>query len=495
MSDEIAPIQISTGVPGLDQLLMGGLVTNRMYLIEGNPGTGKTTLALQFLLEGVARGESCLYVTLSETSVELHAVAHSHGWMLKGIEIFQLASAERATIDEQYTLYHPSEVELGETIQAVLAVVERVKPRRVVFDSLSEMKLLAREPLRYRRQILALKEFFSGRDCTVLLLDDFSSGGGDLQLQSLSHGVILLEQLPFDYGRARRRMRVVKYRGVPATEGFHDFVIRQGGLTVFPQLISTDPGEALETTPIASGVAELDALLGGGLSWGTATVLIGPPGTGKSTLAAQYAAAVPVPAAVFLFDERRPSYLRRCGRLGIPVREGTASGRLSVEQIEPGELSPGEFSYRVRDAVENRGVRLIVIDSLNGYLTAIPQSDSHLIRMYELLSYLSGRGVATILIVAQHGLIGTAMAAPIDVSYLADAIVMLRFFEAQGEVRRAISVVKKRTGEHETTIREFRISAGEGLRVGDALTDFHGVLTGVPQYVGPRGPLMPNERS
>jgi circadian clock protein KaiC len=494
MSDPAVPAPISTGIPGLDQLLVGGLVTNRMYLIEGNPGTGKTTLALQFLLEGVACGESCLYVTLSETSAELHAVAHSHGWTLDGIEVFQLAAAERASIDEQYTLYHPSEVELGETIQAVLATVERVKPKRIVFDSLSEMKLLAREPLRYRRQILALKEFFGGRDCTVLLLDDFSAGGGDLQLQSLAHGVLLLEQLPFDYGRARRRVRVVKYRGVPAIEGFHDFVIRKGGLTVFPQLVARDSAPTDDLPPIASGVPELDSLLGGGLNWGTASVFIGPPGTGKSTLAAQYASKAAAPGAVFLFDERRASYLRRCGQLGMGIREAVASGRLTVEQVEPGDLSPGEFSYRIRDAVEERGVRLVVIDSLNGYLTAIPQSDSPLVRMYELLSYLALRGVATILIVAQHGVVGTMMAAPIDVSYLADAIVMLRFFEAMGAVRRAISVVKKRTGEHETTIREFRISR-DGLRVGAALTDFHGVLTGVPQYVGPGGPLMNDARS
>jgi len=281
---------------------------------------------------------------------------------------------------------------------------------------------------------------------------------------------------------------------VPAVEGFHDFVIRRGGLTVFPQLVSRDAESGGEKPPIASGVAELDALLGGGLSWGTATVLIGPPGTGKSTLAASYASAVRAPAAVFLFDERRKSYVRRCGQLGIPLQEATTSGHLSVDQVEPGELSPGEFSYRVRDAVENRGVRLIVIDSLNGYLTAIPQSDAPLIRMYELLSYLAGRDVSTILIVAQHGVVGTTMAAPVDVSYLADTIVMLRFFEAHGAVRRAISVVKKRTGEHETTIREFRIGR-EGVRVGAALTDFHGVLTGVPQYVGPRGPLMTNEPS
>ena len=494
MTEPAVPAPISSGIPGLDQLLIGGFVTNRMYLIEGNPGTGKTTLALQFLLEGVARGESCLYVTLSETGPELHAVAHSHGWTLDGIEVFQLATSERATIDEQYTLYHPSEVELGETIQAVLATVERFKPKRIVFDSLSEMKLLAREPLRYRRQILALKDYFAGRDCTVLLLDDFAAGAGDLQLQSLAHGVILLEQLPFDYGRARRRLRIVKYRGVPAIEGFHDFVIRKGGTTVFPQLVAPDTGTAGEQPPIASGIASLDTLLGGGLTWGTATVLIGPPGTGKSTLAAQYATAAAKPAAVYLFDERRATYLRRCAQLGMPIQEQVASGQLSVDQVEPGDLSPGEFSYRIRDAVEERGVRMVVIDSLNGYLTAIPQSDSPLIRIYELLSYLSRRGVATILVVAQHGVIGAQMTAPIDVSYLADAIVMLRFFEAKGDVRRAISVVKMRTREHETTIREFRISR-DGLRVGNALIDFHGVLTGVPRYVGPGDPLMSDDRS
>jgi circadian clock protein KaiC len=303
--------------------------------------------------------------------------------------------------------------------------------------------------------------------------------------------VILLEQLPFDYGRARRRLRIVKYRGVPAVEGFHDFVIRKGGITVFPQLTAGRPTEIDYDSPVVSGVKELDALLGGGLSWGTATVVMGPPGTGKSTLAGVYASRVANPAAVFLFDERRAGYLRRCSHLGLPIKEAIAAGRLRVEQVEPGDLSPGEFSYRVRDAVEKDGARVIVIDSLNGYLTAIPQSDSPLIRMYELLSYLAGNGVATILVVAQHGVVGTMMAAPIDVSYLADAIVMMRFFEAKGEVRRAISVVKKRTGNHEKTIREFQIGEN-GLRLGQALADFEGVLTGVPKYVGGGSPLLKN---
>jgi len=491
MAGDPAPAVISSGIPGLDQLLVGGFARNRLYLVEGNPGTGKTTLALRFLLEGAARGESCLYVTLSETIAELRAVATSHGWNLDGVELFQLASAERATADEQYTLYHPAEIELSETIQAVFEVVQRLKPARVVFDSLSEMKLLARDPLRFRRQILALKEFFAGRECTVQLLDDFSTGAGDLQLQSIAHGVILLEQLPFDYGRARRRLRIVKYRGVPAVEGFHDFVIRKGGITVFPQLTAGTPTEIDYDSPVVSGVKELDALLGGGLSWGTATVVMGPPGTGKSTLAGVYASRVVNPAAVFLFDERRAGYLRRCAHLGLPITEAIAAGRLRVDQVEPGDLSPGEFSYRVRDAVEKDGARVIVIDSLNGYLTAIPQSDSPLIRMYELLSYLAGNGVATILVVAQHGVVGTNMAAPIDVSYLADAIVMMRFFEAKGEVRRAISVVKKRTGNHEKTIREFQIGEN-GLRLGQALAEFEGVLTGVPKYVGGGSPLLKN---
>ena len=433
----------STGIPGLDELLRGGLTADRMYLIQGDPGTGKTTLAMQFLMEGRQRGESCLYVTLSETTRELRAVAVSHGWSLEGIELFQLAAADSPAAQDDYTLYHPSEVELGETVRAMLEVVERTRPARVVFDSLSEMRLLARDPLRYRRQILALKEYFAGRACTVLLLDDNTTEDNDLQLRSLSHGVILLEQLPIEYGRARRRVRVVKYRGVAAVEGFHDFAIRKGGLVVFPQLTPSTTATA-PNEPLGSDVPELDQLLGGGLSWGSTTLLIGPAGSGKSTLAAQFVTAARgrTKAAVFLFEERRETFVGRCDVLGMSMSERIDAGDVAVTQVAPGEMSPGEFSHRVCEMVNTTGARVVMIDSANGYLNAIPQSGAPLVRLHELLAYLNSRGVATIIVIAQHGMIGTAMATPIDLSYVADCVVLLRFFEAQGAVRKAISVVK-----------------------------------------------------
>jgi circadian clock protein KaiC len=487
------PPAVSTGVAGLDELLQGGLTPNRMYLVEGLPGAGKTTLGMQFLLDGRDRGERTLYVTLSETTIELTGVADSHGWSLEGIELYQLAATETARPEEQYTLYHPAEVELGETIKNVLEAVERVRPSRIVFDSLSELRLLARDPLRYRRQILALKDFFAGRETTVLLLDDHAGGEGDRQLQSLAHGVILLEQLPFEYGRARRRIRIVKFRGVAAIEGFHDFTIRHGGIAVFPQLVVRPDQRPRETRePLTSGLAELDQLLGGGLSWGSSTLVIGPAGTGKSTLAAQYIYADSVRSAAFLFDERRASFVARCDAIGMRMTDHIATGAVSVDQIEPGQLSPGEFSHRVRDAVDG-GARLVYIDSVNGYLNAIPQVEAPLVRLHELLSFLNEAGIVTILVVAQHGIVGASMPAPIDVSYLADTVILLRFFEAHGAVRRAVSVVKKRTGAHETTIREFQIGP-ERIRVGGALTEFQGVLTGVPHYVGEGAPLLPNVR-
>ena len=480
---------ISTGIDGLDELLVGGLTRDRMYLVEGLPGTGKTTLAIQFLLEGCSRGESTLYVTLSENATELDAIARSHGWSLDGIDLFQLSQAEGLKTEDQYTLYHPGEVELGETVKAVLQRIDALLPSRVVFDSLSELKLLARDPLRYRRQILALKEYFTGRACTVMLLDDLSAGGGDLQLQSLAHGVIALELLPFEYGRARRRMRVVKFRGKPTVEGFHDFVIRRGGLEVYPQLSAPAQETSRPEQELASGVAELAQLLGGGLSWGTTTLIIGPAGSGKSTLAAQYSTGGDSHAAVFLFDERKSTFVGRCEALGMSVRERLEAGTLRLQQIDPGQMSPGEFSYRVRAAVERDGARVIVIDSLNGYLNAIPQVEAPLVRMHELLSFLNEREVATLIVAAQHGIVGSNMATPLDVSYLADTVVLLRFFESAGLVRRALSVMKKRTGGHEATIRELQIGP-DGVRVGKPLSEFQGVLTGVPHYIGTATPLL-----
>jgi len=485
---------VNTGIDGLNHLLRGGLTRDRMYLIEGDPGTGKTTLAMQFLLQGRSQGDPGLYVTLSETEHELRAVAASHGWSLDGLELFQLSAMEGSRQQDQYTLYHPAEVELGETMQKVTDVIERLQPTRVVLDSLSEMRLLARDPLRYRRQILSLKEFFSGRSCTVLLLDDHANEP-DQQLQSLSHGVVLLDQLPFEYGRARRRVRILKMRGLAAIEGFHDFKIQRGGLVVFPQLSPPPDGQVRKAaSDVKSGVAELDLLLGGGIAWGSTTLLIGPAGSGKSTVAAHYAAAVELPnkAAIFLFEERPDTFLLRCDALGMRIAERVKSGAIELVQVNPGDLSPGEFLHLVREAVDVRGARLVMIDSLNGYLNAIPQSDAPLVRMHELLAYLNGRGVASLVVVAQHGIVGTAMITPIDVSYLADAVILLRFFEATGQVRKAISVVKKRSGSHETTIRELQIGPN-ALRVGAALTDFQGVLTGVPHYIGPTGPLLKND--
>jgi len=493
-SGHASPRLTSTGIPGLDQLLHGGLPRDRMYLIEGEPGTGKTTLALQFLLEGRRLGEECMYVTLSETTEELQHVAGSHGWSLDGMVTFQLApTADRPAAE--YTLYHPAEIELADLTKAVLERIEATRPARVVFDSLSELRLLARDPLRYRRQILGLKEFFSRRPSTVLLLDDHSAGEADLQLRSLAHGVLLMEHLPFEYGRARRRLRIIKLRGTAATEGFHDFVIRGGGLTVFPQLQPDGGARPRPAVPVASGLPELDALLGGGLTWGTTTLFIGPAGAGKSTVAGQYLSAAANPdakAAVFLFDERRATFVARCDALGMHASDRIASAHLIVEQIEPGVLSPGEFAHTVRRHVDD-GVRMIGIDTINGYLNAVPATDAPVIRMHELLSYLNERGVATLIVLAQQGMLGATMPVPIDLSYLADAIVLLRFFEAQGEVRKAISVVKKRTGLHEHNIRELKLGPGR-IRVGDPLREFHGVLTGVPHYTGSSSPLLSDDQ-
>ena len=488
-----ASVQASTGIAGLDQLLGGGFPTRRMHLIEGVPGTGKTTLALQFLLAARDRGERTLYITLSETTEELAAVAASHGWSLDGIDTYQLAPVpDRAA--EEYTLYHPAEVELSDLTKSVLERADRVQPMCVVLDSLSELRLLARDPLRYRRQVLGLKEFFATRGATVLILDDHSVGYEDLQLRSIAHGVVLLEHLPFQYGRARRQLRIVKMRGMAVTEGFHDFAIARGGLIVFPQL-TVEAGPVVNAQPIQSGLGELDALLGGGLTWGTTTLLIGPAGVGKSTVAAQYLCAAANPttkAAVFLFDERLKTFVARCDALGMHASERIASGHLIPQQVDPGVTSPGEFSHRVQRMVDQEGVRLIGIDTLNGYLNAIPTTDTPIVRMHELLSFLNERSVATLVVLAQHGTVGASMPTPVDLSYLADAIVLFRFFETGGEIRKAISVVKKRTGHHETAIRELKIGP-QRLHVGESLTGFQGILTGVPQYTGSKTPLLSDD--
>jgi len=485
----VQPLTRSTGITGLDHLLRGGFPANRVYLVEGDPGTGKTTLALQFLLDGRDRGESCLYVTLSETEEELTEVARSHGMTLDGVNILQLTTPDPSSADT-YTMFQPAEIELGEMMRGMFEGTERSKPTRVVLDSLSEVRLLARDSLRYRRQVLAIKEFFAGRDCTVLLLDDKTSGDHDLQLQSISHGVIQLESQPFDFGRARRRVRVVKLRGVAAVDGYHDFRICHGGIEVYPQLVPDAIAQPNGNDQVTSGLAELDSILGGGLSWGTCTLFIGPAGCGKSTMGAQYVAATAArtSAAIFLFDERVETFVHRCDTLGMGVSERIAAGGLTIQQIEPGEMSPGQFSDCVRRRVDE-GCRLVMVDSLNGYLNAIPTTSVPLVRMHELLAFLNQRGVATLLIAAQHGIIGTQMAAPIDVSYLADCVIMLRYFEAAGAVRKAVSVMKKRTGSHETAIREFGIENNR-LRVGAPLAAFQGVLTGVPTYRGGVEPLL-----
>jgi circadian clock protein KaiC len=484
--------RVLTGVRGLDEIFGGGLPPHRIYLLDGEPGTGKTTIALQFLMEGRARGERGLYVTLSETAEELNAAATSHGWSLDGIDIVELSAVQGDATDEAYTLFHPAEVELQQTVEAVLREVDKHQPTRVVFDSLSEMRMLARDALRFRRQILALKQYFVGRNCTVLLLDDRTHPSGDLQLQSLAHGVVMLEHVAMDYGAERRRLQVMKLRGVRFRGGYHDFRIRTGGVEVYPRILSAAKPHLIDGTLLSSGSPELDALVGGGIVTGTSTVLMGSSGTGKSVLALQYAHTATQSgqrSRAYLFDERLSTALERARALGIDTSETLRDGRLSMRQIEPTEMSPGEFAQDVVQAVERGGVRLIILDSLNGYMQAMPSERLLLVQIHELLSYLSNRGVTMVMTPVQHGVFGGLVDQAAEVSYLADTVVLMRYFEHAGRVRRAISVVKKRTGSHEQTIREFVVAPG-GLRVGEPLQAFRGVLTGVPEYVGLAEPLM-----
>ena len=486
-----------TGIVGLDDILNGGLARGRLYLVEGVPGSGKTTLAMQFLMDGARRGEKVLYITLSETREELETVAASHRWDLSGISIRELLPQENALeSDEQYTMYHPSEVELAATTKSILEDVQKLKPTRVVFDSLSELRLVAGNPLRYRRQILALKQYFAGRGCTVILLDDMTATDHDLHVQSIAHGVILLQHLSPEYGAERRRLRVIKYRGSEFRGGYHDYLIKKGGLVVFPRLIAAEHRQTRSDHKLASMVPELDDLLGGGIEEGTSTLVVGGAGTGKSTISAQFcvaAAARGQKSIIFMFDESPNTLFTRCCGLGIDIEGQVAAGLIKLVQVDPAELSPGELAFQIREAVEVDDVKIVAIDSLNGYLNAMPEERFLTIQLHELLMYLSEKSVASLLIGAHHGIIGSQMQAPVDASYLADAVILLRYFEAKGEVRQAISVVKKRGGVHERTIREFGMSNGK-IRVGDPLRHFRGVLTGVPVYEGSNDPLLGAER-
>ena len=475
------------GVTGLDDILVGGLSRQRVFLLEGNPGAGKTTIALQFLIEGASRGEKCLYITLSETEEELREGAASHGMVLnENIEVFELVPPE-SLLDsrQQQSLLYSSDLELGETTKLIFEAVERSRPSRIVLDSLSEIRLLAQSSLRYRRQILALKHYFSRQSATVLLLDDMTTEMNDKTVHSVVHGVIHLEELAPTYGSERRRLRVLKYRGQSYRGGYHDFTIRTGGVQVFPRLVAGEHKTSFERDRISSGIGEIDELLGGGIERGSSTLVLGPAGTGKSTFVMQYlveAVRRGERAAAFLFDEELGLLFARMKNMGIDLEALRDSGGLHIEQLDAAELSPGEFAHRVRARIDSAGAKTVVIDSINGYQASMPDEHSLILHMHELLQYLNRQGANTFLTVAQHGLVGD-MKSPVDVTYLADTVILLRYFEATGKVRRAVSVIKKRTGSHEDTIREYRIS-GKGLTLGAPLIEFQGVLRGVPNFVG-----------
>ena len=484
----------ATGILGLDYILEGGFPRNRIYLVEGHPGSGKTTLGLQFLMEGQQHQEAGLCISLSENKQELQQVAASHGWSLHGIELYELEKLEDQYRPEtQYTVFHPAEVELSYTTNQIRRLVEELKPSRVVIDSLSELRLLSEDPLRFRREIFGIKQFLANYKCTTLLLDDVETG--EQQIRSIVNGVLLLDRLTTDYGSSRRRLSIVKLRGAKFHDGFHDFAIVTGGLDVYPRLAHAENRRSYSRESFSSGIEGLDQLLYGGLDRGTSTVVIGPAGCGKSTLGSLYAHRAVQEgecAACYLFEESAETFLDRSRGFGMDLEDDVRNKRLILQQINAAELSPGEFSHRVREAVTKRNVSVVVIDSLNGYMNAMPNERYLLMHMHELLAYLARRGVLTILIVAQHGLLGHAMQTPVDITYLADNVIVLRYFEAGGEVKQAISVTKKRKGGHERTIREMRFTSN-GIRVGHPLHEFHGVLTGVPEFTGSQQQMMQEE--
>lgn len=471
-----------TGIDGLDHVLNGGLPANRLYLVQGKPGVGKTTLAIQFLLEGAKRQETGLYITLSETKEEIQGVAKSHGWDLSAVTLLELSAIEEVLAEsKENTFFHPSELELNKTTQILLNEVERSGARRVVVDSLSEFRLLAENALRYRRQMLRLKQYFAGKNITVLLLDDSTGDASDLHLQSIAHGVLSLERLQVGFGVERRQLKVEKLRGLKFREGAHDYTIQRGGVHLYPRLVASEHQRKFAEEPVSSGIEGFDQLMGGGLDRGTSNLFIGPAGCGKSTMALQHAVSLAdrgEKSAIFIFDENLKTLAKRARAVGLALEEHLANKRIFVQQVDPAELSPGEFTSLVRSAVERDGVSLVVIDSLNGYLNSMPDERFLNLQLHELLSYLSQQGIVSILTLAQHGLIGN-MQAPVDVTYLADAVVLLRFYEAKGKIHKAISVMKKRSGHHESAIREL-IIAGDQITVGKPLQEFHGILTGVP---------------
>lgn len=472
---------VSTGIPGLDNILGGGLTKERLYLLEGDPGAGKTTMALQFLIEGARLGETVLYITLAENNVELRAVADAHGFSMDGVHVHEVIP-EESLLDpsEQYTVLHPSEVELGETNGLILAMIEKLNPSRVVLDSLSELQLLSGSALRYRRHVLALKQYFAKRACTALLLDDKTALRGDQQVRSIAHGVISLQHTDSEYGAERRIVRVLKYRGIAFRRGPHDYSIATGGIIVYPRIVAAETRELTKRAQIASGIAQFDALLGGGIEEGSSTLISGPPGSGKSTLAVQFVKAMTDSgqrAAMFLFEESFNTLLNRCAGIGMDLKAPYDAGLMAVHQIDPAEMSPGEFTHAVCRAADE-GAKVVIIDSLNGYLNAMPEARYLTTHLHEVLTYLGQRGVMTFLVGVQQGIVG-AMTTGIDVSYMADNVLILRYFEARGAVEKAISVFKKRGSAHETTLRRFNISSS-GIEVGPVLDQFQGILTGVP---------------
>jgi circadian clock protein KaiC len=479
-----------TGIWGFDDVLSGGLSRGSIFLLEGEPGSGKTTMALQFLLSGAAAGEKGLYITLSETEAELRAGAKSHGWDLnENIVVRELIPADSLLAGDQHqTLLYASDLELGETTQQIFAAVERAQPSRLVIDSLSEIRLLAQSSLRYRRQILTIKHHFARRNITVLMLDDLTSDANDKTVHSIAHGVVQLQQIAPDYGAERRRLRILKYRGTRYRGGFHDMIIATGGVQVFPRLVAAEHRTKFARDAIATGIKPFDDLLGGGIDAGSSTLVIGPAGTGKSLISITFALAAVKrgeKAALFIFDEELGLLFDRMEGLGLDLEGARDRGQLLIEQIDAAELSPGEFSHRVRKTVDEHAIKTVIIDSLNGYQAAMPAENSLILHIHELLQYLNRQGAATFLTMAQHGLVGH-MATTIDVTYLADSVLLLRYFEAMGEVRRAMSCIKKRTGNHETTIREYHIGDG-GLAVDEPLTGFQGVLNGVPHVLSRGG--------